>query len=298
MMNRVEVNKLCKHYGKHKVLKDVSFTIQEHEIVGFIGPNGAGKSTCMKCIASLVYPDSGQIIIDGHDLAKDREEALKRVSAMIENPGLFPTLSGYENLKYFARLKKVDDKRVEEIVAFTKLKENIHKKAGQYSLGMKQRLGLGIALLGHPKFLILDEPTNGLDPKGIMELREELRKLADEEDVSILISSHQLGEIEKVADRIICINEGEIIETPQALHGYYAYTFVFALKDIEQAAAIQLPQAQFQVEGQTIKAIFQREDGMDQYLKQLTKQGVAILDIMKENIDIETIYREVYKDQA
>ena len=297
-MIRAEVKNLCKSFGKHEVLKNVSFTIHDHEIVGFIGPNGAGKSTTMKCMASLIYPSSGQIIIEGHDLAKERELALQYVSAMIEAPGLFPTLSGYENLQYFARLKHVDQKRIDEVAAYTRLHKNLEKRAGQYSMGMKQRLGLGIALLGHPKFLILDEPTNGLDPRGIMELRQELRQLADEEDVSILISSHQLGEIEKVADRIICINQGEIVETPSAVHNAYSYTFYMQEKDLEAAAAMQLEDAQLEREKLGIKARFHNEKGMSMYLQKLLQQHIEVIDIVKETVDIESIYREVYGDDS
>ncbi len=126
-MIRAEVRDLCKSFGKHEVLKNVSFSIQDHEIVGFIGPNGAGKSTTMKCMASLLYPSSGTIIIEGHDLAKERELALQYVSAMIEAPGLYPTLSGYENLQYFAKLKHVDQKRVQEIAEFTRLGKKSQK---------------------------------------------------------------------------------------------------------------------------------------------------------------------------
>ena len=295
-MIRAEVRNLCKSFGKHKVLKNVSFSIQDHEIVGFIGPNGAGKSTTMKCMASLIYPTSGQIIIEGHDLAKERELALQYVSAMIEAPGLFPTLSGYENLQYFARLKHVDQKRIEAIASFTRLHKSLDKRAGQYSMGMKQRLGLGIAMLGHPKFLILDEPTNGLDPRGIMELRQELRQLADDEDVSILISSHQLGEIEKVADRIICINQGEIVETPSAIHNAYIYTFYMQEKDLAEAAAIHMEDAQLERVDQGIKAHFRNEKGMNAYLQELLRLHIDIMDIVKENVDIESVYREVYGD--
>lgn len=297
-MIRAEVKELCKSFGKHEVLKHVSFAIHDHEIVGFIGPNGAGKSTTMKCMASLIYPSSGQIIIEGHDLAKERELALQYVSAMIEAPGLFPTLSGYENLRYFAKLKHVDQKRIEEIARFTRLGKSLEKRAGQYSMGMKQRLGLGIALLGHPKFLILDEPTNGLDPRGIMELRQELRQLADEEDVAILISSHQLGEIEKVADRIICINQGEIVETPSAVHNAYVYTFYMKEKDLEAAADIPMEAAELQREGLGVKARFRNEDGMNGYLRKLMEHNIQVTDIVKENVDIESIYREVYGDDS
>ena len=207
-MIRAEVRNLCKSFGKHKVLKNVSFSIQDHEIVGFIGPNGAGKSTTMKCMASLIYPTSGQIIIEGHDLAKERELALQYVSAMIEAPGLFPTLSGYENLQYFARLKHVDQKRIEEIASFTRLHKSLDKRAGQYSMGMKQRLGLGIAMLGHPKFLILDEPTRGIDIGTKTEIQKIVLDLADQ-GMAVTFISSEVEEMLRTCSRMAVLRDGE-----------------------------------------------------------------------------------------
>ena len=206
-MIRAEVRNLCKSFGKHKVLKNVSFSIQDHEIVGFIGPNGAGKSTTMKCMASLIYPTSGQIIIEGHDLAKERELALQYVSAMIEAPGLFPTLSGYENLQYFARLKHVDQKRIEEIATFTRLHKSLDKRAGQYSMGMKQRLGIAQAIMENPDILVLDEPMNALDEEGVEEIRQLLLKYR-QLGRCILITSHNREDIEILCDEVFEIKSG------------------------------------------------------------------------------------------
>lgn len=296
-MNVVEVKGLCKSLGKKEILKNVSFTIGEHEIVGFIGPNGSGKSTTTKCLTSLLRPDKGSIVICGHDLLKEREEALRYTSALIENPGLFPTLSGFENLIYFAKLRGVDNARVEEIIAFTKLGKHIHKRSAHYSLGMKQRLGLGIALLAKPKFLILDEPTNGLDPSGIMELREELRELVNKEGMSILVSSHQLGEMDKIADRLICINNGVIIEPPQHIQEQHAYTFLFHGED--QMRAKQCAKGlRVEEKNKGLCVYFHNEEEMQVYLGKLLKEQIIIRDIVKEVIDIEQLYREMYQEEG
>lgn len=297
-MNIVEVKHVSKRFGKQQVLKDVNFTIQENEIVGFIGPNGAGKSTLMKCLASLVFPNEGQIIINGFDLHKQRAKALSNISAMIEHPGVFPSSSGYENLMYFAKMQNVSKQRVDEIVNFTKLGDKIHKKAGQYSLGMKQRLGLGIALLNKPKFLILDEPTNGLDPRGIMELREELRHLAKNEHISILISSHQLGEIEKVADRIICINNGVLVDTPQNINQFDAYRILIHPDDCSKATNITLEGANISWQENEAKVHFTNMDLLNDYLALLLKNNVRIQEVNKDIVDIESVYNQIFGEST
>lgn len=295
-MSVVEVKGLYKSLGKKEILRNMSFEIGEREIVGFIGPNGAGKSTTMKCLTSLLKPDKGTITICGHDLMKEREKALENVSAMIENPGLFPTLNGYENLLYFAKLRHIPQERIDEMVAFTKLGPHIKKRTAYYSMGMKQRLGLAIALLNNPKFLILDEPTNGLDPNGIMELRKELRELVEHQGISILISSHQLGEIDKIADRTICIHHGQIIEPPKAIQDYYAYTFILDEKDLEKAKDITMEGAGFEWKTNSVDVHFDREEGMHNYLAKLMEKGIIVRDIIKESLDIEKVYQELYQE--
>ena len=294
-MIRAEVRNLCKSFGKHKVLKNVSFSIQDHEIVGFIGPNGAGKSTTMKCMASLIYPTSGQIIIEGHDLAKERELALQYVSAMIEAPGLFPTLSGYENLQYFARLKHVDQKRIEEIATFTRLHKSLDKRAGQYSMGMKQRLGLGIAMLGHPKFLILDEPTNGLDPQGICDMRDLLKRLQEERGMSILISSHMLAELDKVATDFVVIRSGKIIEqfTKEELLERCRDCFQLRVDDVKKASVI-LEETCFvqtyEVLPKGILRLYDHYEDPSHIARQLVLHDVALYGMEDHHQDLEAYF--------
>ena len=175
----VEVFQLNKSYGKHHVLKDVSFSIYENEIVGFIGPNGAGKSTTMKCMVGLVIKDSGTINIAGHDIEKEREKLLECTSSLIESPGLYPNMSGYDHLVLIAKLRKVSKERLNEMIEFTRLGSMLKMDTSKYSMGMKQRLALAIALMSRPKLLILDEPSNGLDPRGIIELRLTLKELGE-----------------------------------------------------------------------------------------------------------------------
>ncbi|NLC03167.1 MAG: ATP-binding cassette domain-containing protein [Tissierellia bacterium] len=206
----IEVVKLNKSFGKHHVLKDISFKVSKGEIVGFIGPNGSGKSTTMKCLVNLIFPDIGKITIDEYDLLNKRKEALSLVNALIEAPGLYPNLTGLDNLKLFGELKKVKKERIEQVMEIIQLDKEIYKKVREYSMGMKQRLALGIILLSKPKYLILDEPFNGLDPQGVFDLRKVLLSLA-EAGHGLMVSSHQLLELEKITTRNIFIKSGEIV---------------------------------------------------------------------------------------
>ncbi len=294
----VEVKNLNKTYGKKKVLDNVSFYVKPNEIVGFIGPNGAGKSTTMKCICNLIYPDSGEIMINGYDLFKEREKALGAQAALIESPGLYQDMTGRENINLIARLRSIPKERVEEIYDFTEIGEALDRKVSGYSMGMKQRLGLGIAIMSKPKFIILDEPTNGLDPTGIIHLRNTLQRLIKEEDISILFSSHQLGEVEKLADRIICINKGKLIETPKALEQKYRYI----LQVIDNKETYEIIREEIQedkvekISGDSVRMELNNQDELYKIIKKLVERNIAILDIYKDNIDVESIYKEVYGD--
>lgn len=209
----LECKNLCKNFGKKEVLKDVSFSLNEGDILGFIGPNGAGKTTTIKLILGLQRITSGQVLINNFDIQKDFVKAIKRVGAIVENPDMYMFLTGRENLKMVARLyKDIDNKRIEEVIKISGLNNRIDDKVSKYSLGMRQRLGIAAAILHRPNVLILDEPTNGLDPEGIKELRELLTKLAKKEKMAILISSHNLSELETVCNRVCIIQNGRIIE--------------------------------------------------------------------------------------
>ncbi len=292
----VEIRNLNKYYGKHHVLKDVSFDIYENEIVGFIGPNGAGKSTTMKCICNLIFPTSGSIKVCGFDLKREREKALASQASLIESPGLYPTMSGLENLQLFASLRNVSKERVDELIEFTNLGRKIYLATGKYFMGMKQRLALAIVLLSKPRFIILDEPTNGLDPKGIVELRNTLRNLVMQENLSILFSSHQLGEIEKLADRIICINKGQIIPTPSVFGERFSYRLQLSLGANAQqvfSAIVGIISIE-ELDMENYKVVLNNETVLSKILAEFLSQGIQILDIAKESYDIETIYQEIY----
>ena len=205
---------LNKKIGKKDILNNVSLEVKEGDILGFIGPNGAGKTTTIKLILGLQKINSGEVKINGYDIEKQFEKAIEKVGTIVENPDLYLYMSGLENLRIIARLyKNVDEKRIEEVIKLVGLENRIKDKVSKYSLGMRQRLGIAQAIIHKPNLLILDEPTNGLDPEGIKQLRDLLTKLAQEENMGILISSHNLAELESFCNKISIIQNGKIIET-------------------------------------------------------------------------------------
>ncbi|WP_042463813.1 ABC transporter ATP-binding protein [Neobacillus dielmonensis] len=208
------VKDLRKVIGRREIIKGLTFDLREGEVFGFLGPNGAGKTTTIRMLVGLIKPTSGSIEICGTNIEEDFQKALGCLGCIVENPELYPFLSGYNNLLHFARmLPSVGDERIKEVTKLVGLTERIHDKVKTYSLGMRQRLGIAQALLGSPKVLILDEPTNGLDPAGIREMREFIRFLAEEEGLSVLVSSHLLSEIQLLCDRVAIIAKGSIIRT-------------------------------------------------------------------------------------
>ncbi|KRE38730.1 ABC transporter ATP-binding protein [Paenibacillus sp. Soil522] len=207
----LSVKRLHKKIRGKTIIHDISFEVNEGEIFGFLGPNGSGKTTTIRMLVDLIKPTSGDVYICGNHVQKEPEKALRHVGCIVENPEAYPYLTGYENLEYFARmLEGTDEARIREVVSIVRLEERIHDKVMTYSLGMRQRLGIAQALLGRPKLLILDEPTNGLDPKGMKELREFVRMLADQR-MSVFISSHLLSEIQLLCDRVAIINGGRVL---------------------------------------------------------------------------------------
>lgn len=209
----LEVTNLSKSFGKRKILDNINLTIYEGDIIGLIGPNGAGKTTLIKTILRLYYYDKGSVEICGYDTKKQLEQALSKVGAIIEKPDMYDQLTGRKNLKITELLNNIhDQKYVEEMIEFVGLKTRINDKVKKYSLGMKQRLAIANALIKKPKLLILDEPTNGLDPKGIRELRQMLKTISQEQNMSILISSHILSEVENICDRVVIIDQGRLVK--------------------------------------------------------------------------------------
>lgn len=212
MQKILECQNLCKSFGKKQILKNVSFEIDEGDILAFIGPNGSGKTTTIKLILGLQNIDSGSVKINGYDVEKDFVKSIEKVGAIVENPDTYMYLSGWQNLKLVANLYKgVTDNDLKTIVKTVGLENRIHDKVSKYSLGMRQRLGIARALINKPNLLVLDEPTNGLDPEGIKDLRILLKRLA-KEGMGILISSHNLAELESFCNKVLIIDNGVILE--------------------------------------------------------------------------------------
>lgn len=210
-MKVLEVKNINKFFGKKQILKDISFDIEEGEILGFVGPNGSGKTTTIKIILGLQKASSGEVYINGKNIKENFENAIRKVGAIVESPDMYMYLSGLDNLKLVANYYNISHDKIDSIVEFVGLKDRIKDTVSKYSLGMRQRLGIAQAILNKPNLLIVDEPTNGLDPSGIIEFRKMLKELAKKEKMSIFISSHNLAEIENICDKVLLINEGEIV---------------------------------------------------------------------------------------
>lgn len=209
-MNVLEIENLHKTLGRTEIIKGISLSIKQGEIFGFLGPNGAGKTTTIKMLVGLIEPTNGDVNICGYNINKDKEKALKNIGAIVGNPEFYKYLSGRENLIQISRIRGVSKKKVEELIKLVNLEKVIDDKVSKYSLGMKQRLALATTLIGNPKLLILDEPTNGLDQNGILEFREILKNISKEKGISIFISSHILGEIQNLCDKVAFINDGVV----------------------------------------------------------------------------------------
>jgi ABC-2 type transport system ATP-binding protein len=209
----IEVRGLQKNFGNFAAVKDVSFTVNKGDVFGFLGPNGAGKSTTMRCMLSLIKPNAGQISIFGKNLFEERNAILAKVGSIVEKPDFYKYLSALKNLEIFARISgaEVSQKAIYETIEFVGLSGREKDKVGGFSHGMRQRLGIAQTLLHQPELIILDEPTTGLDPQGIIEVRDLILRLKHEQNKTVILSSHQLAEIELVANRMVIINKGQTI---------------------------------------------------------------------------------------
>lgn len=230
----IETRDLSFQFGNQLILDQVSLNVREGSIYGFLGPNGAGKTTTIKLLLNLLQTKDDKVFLFGKDLNKNRIEILSEIGSIIEQPAIYSHLSGKENLLNRAMLLRLNSARVLEMLELVNLTEHANKKAGKYSLGMKQRLGIALALLHDPKLLILDEPTNGLDPNGIIEMRQLLRKLVAERGKTVFISSHLLSEVEKMVTHIGIINHGKLVfqGTIQELHNVSKKQLVIQTSDL------------------------------------------------------------------
>lgn len=208
----LEIKGLSKSMGKKQILNDITLDVNSGEVVGFLGPNGSGKTTTIKLMLGMLNYSQGEIRICGHDVKKDFENAAANAGGIIENPEMYKYLTGKQNLMQYSRMQGgIGKERIEEVVDIVHLRARINDKLSKYSLGMRQRLGIAQAILHRPKLLVLDEPTNGLDPAGIKELRDIFKRLANEEGCGVFVSSHMLAELEQMCDRVCIINHGVVV---------------------------------------------------------------------------------------
>lgn len=298
-MNVLEIKDVHKRLGTRNIIKGISLSVKEGEIFGFLGPNGAGKTTTIRMIVGLIAPNKGSITILGEDVQHDKEKALRAVGAVVENPELYTYLTGKENLRQLARIyNNISNEDIDEVVELVGLTERINDKVKKYSLGMKQRLGLAEALLAKPKLLILDEPTNGLDPNGIIEFRELVKKIAKERNTSVFISSHILSEIEQLCDTVAFIDKG-IIKSVESINGNSAKTdFQTAVlstpeldKSIELLKTLDfVHEATVDVETITLQV---KNGLIPQLVIELTKNDIPIEEIYKKKQDLEERYMQL-----
>lgn len=290
-MNVLECKNLKKKFGKKEIIKDVSFKIETGDILGFIGPNGAGKTTTIKLILGLQGIDEGTVLINGYDIKTNFVKAIEKVGTIVENPDMYMYLSGYKNLELVANLYEgIKKDRIDEVIELVGLKNRINDKVSKYSLGMRQRLGIAQAILHKPNLLILDEPTNGLDPEGIIELRNLLKKLAKEEKMAILISSHNLLELESFCNKVCIIQNGSIIEEGNIKDlkkklanstYYFEVNNTSKIKDLyKDAKIINETSFEFKINKEEVPNI----------LNKLLKSKIDVYQIYQKNVSLEEVF--------
>ncbi|PEN88560.1 ABC transporter ATP-binding protein [Bacillus cereus] len=277
----------------HKKIKDntiihgLSFEIHEGEVYGFLGPNGSGKTTTIRMMLGLIAMTEGDITIYGHSIRTEREKALGQVGAIVENPELYGYMTGMQNLKHFANmaLAPISNEKITEMVKLAGLEQAIHKKVKTYSLGMKQRLGIAQALLHDPKILILDEPTNGLDPAGIRQIRDYLQRLAREEHITVIVSSHLLSEIELMCDRVGIIKNGRFVQTynlKEQVKRDDSIVVAFEVDQVQKANEVIKGHVK---ENAIIRSVTKEE--IPQIVKKLVSIGVLVYSVTAQNKTLE-----------
>lgn len=298
MSEVLRLENVCKSFGHRPVVKNVSFSVQEGEIFGFLGPNGAGKTTTIKMVLGLLAPDSGTILVNGHAVDKEFEAAMSGISGIVENPDMYGYLSGYDNLVIQARACGADPGRIQEVVTLVGMQMRIKEKFKSYSLGMKQRLGVAQALLHNPKIMILDEPTNGLDPAGIKEFRDLLRHLAHKEGLSVMVSSHILQEMQLMCDTVGIINNGELlrvgtIEELSRMSGDSVYRYYPRPMETASALAQQHLSARLAGIGPDFIDLRLAENEVGEINRRFMDGGVTIFGLAAQGNSLEQIFMSI-----
>ncbi|AST91466.1 ABC transporter ATP-binding protein [Sutcliffiella cohnii] len=291
----VQLQDVCKEIKGKKIIKNVSFDVYEGEVFGFLGPNGAGKTTTIRMMVGLMGISSGDIKIAGYSIKENFEKAVQQVGAIVENPEMYKFLSGYSNLKQYARMiPGITEERIEAVIELVGLEKRIKEKVKTYSLGMRQRLGIAQALLHEPKVLILDEPTNGLDPAGIREIRDYLRRLAREEGMTVIVSSHLLSEMELMCDRVGIIQQGELLDIQSIKDFVHDDSTLYELQvtPVEEALSIL---HSMDIEATIVKnklhASIER-DNMPEVISLLVEKKISIYEVREQSKTLEEKFLE------
>ena len=286
--------------SKERVLKNINLRVVKGSIYGFIGPNGAGKTTTIRVLLGLLADKENPVRLFGMKLSENRSEIFSRIGSLIEQPSLYENLSGYDNLEITRSIRKATKRKIDDVLELVKLSGAASKKVSAYSLGMKQRLGLAIALIGDPDLLILDEPVNGLDPNGIVEIRELLRDINKDLGTTIFLSSHLLSEIEKIVTHIGIINMGELIYqgTIRDLSELKAHQSELQIETSDNRAAMNFLQQSYSVKeiDNRILIICSGKEQVAQIIRDLVMNNIAIYNVNVENNDLEQLFLGMTKD--
>jgi ABC-2 type transport system ATP-binding protein len=296
----VSLKNVSKRIGSKTIIDSLTFDVPQGEIFGFLGPNGAGKTTTIRMMVGLMKISEGEVLIKGKNIKSEFSEAIRHVGAIVENPEMYKYLSGYHNLVHYARMVPgVTKERIEEVIKLVKLENRIHDKVKKYSLGMRQRLGVAQALLHNPSLLILDEPTNGLDPAGIRELRDYLRYLTRTEGITVIVSSHLLTEMELMCDRVAILQEGKLVDVKpiQELIGSsnFVQTYHLEVSSIEQSLKIikkMIDTNDVHVVSDKIEVMTNR-DKIPEILKALMLEDISIYSVQVVRQSLEDRFLEI-----
>lgn len=296
MTTILQTHNLTKTFGREKAVDNVNLSIPRGEIYGFLGPNGAGKTTTIRMLLGLMKPTSGTVHIFGKDLNKERIAILKKIGSLVENPSYYPHLTAYENLEALRKILGVDKSRIYDVLEIVRLTEAAHKKVKGFSLGMKQRLGIAAALLGNPELLILDEPTNGLDPSGIIEMRNLIKSLPREFGMTVLISSHLLSEIDQIATTVGVVAKGKLIyqDTIEKMRQHAQQRISLRVSDGERAWRSLLAtgiQSEFDANIVTLQE--QSDEKVASAVRTLVRDGLSIYRIEEEKRSLEDVFLQM-----
>ena len=293
----IETVGLTYSFGKQIVVKNLSMQVPKGSIYGFLGPNGAGKTTTIKILLNLLKSPSDQVFIFGKEINNNRISSLKRMGALVEQPAIYGHLTGKENLINRCILLGINKNKCAETLAIVGLTYAADKKAGQYSLGMKQRLGIALALLSEPELLLLDEPTNGLDPNGIIEIRNLMVDLATKHHKTILVSSHLLAEIERTATHVGIINKGELLfqGTIAELHNLSKPTIKIETDNLQKATEVLLKNGSevVQSDENTLNVPFKNKEEMGKLNTLLIQNNITVFSIGVERKDLESLFLDI-----